>query len=163
MDLYTCLLKQGGFADVEDLQCSVLPVVFWVTVVPFGLIHQPWDFEWLLQDFAWSPRPRAIASHFIFLPFSKNCTNSCHLLTKLLAGLVAYSSRMQVYCIVPLVFPLLVERLELKKLFWWTGLMYKHSKLRPGVSPVYWMIDLLWFVCHVGTQKSVGPRILTGL
>ncbi len=44
-------------------------------------------------DVAWSLRPREIDSYFVFLPFSNNHTNCCHLLTKLCGdGLVAHSS-----------------------------------------------------------------------
>ncbi len=48
------------------------------------------------------PRPRAIDGYFVFLPFPNNRTNSCLLLTKLLAdGLVAHSSLVQIYNLVP--------------------------------------------------------------
>src|SRR4029434_6785085 len=47
---------------------------------------------------AWSPRPRAIDSCLVLLPFTNNRTNSCLLLTKLLAdGFVTHSSLVQVY------------------------------------------------------------------
>ena len=43
-----------------------------------------------------------IDGHFVFLPFPNNLTNSCLLLSKLLAdGLVAHSSLVQVYHLVP--------------------------------------------------------------
>src|SRR4029434_6401110 len=47
---------------------------------------------------AWSPRPRAIDSCLVLLAFTNNRTNSCLLLTKLLAdGFVTHSSLVQVY------------------------------------------------------------------
>src|SRR4029434_6433184 len=47
---------------------------------------------------AWSPRPRGIDSCLVLLPFTNNRTNSCLLLTNLLAdGFVAHSSLVQVY------------------------------------------------------------------
>src|SRR4029434_9138889 len=50
------------------------------------------------RDLAWSPRPRAIDSYLVLLPFANNCINSCLLLTQLLAdGFVAHSSFVQVY------------------------------------------------------------------
>ncbi len=116
----TCaFLSRGTFRALQDFspsRCSVLPIVFLVTMVPAalrsltrssrcssGLIprrsHDHWNStRW---DLAWSPRPREIDSYFVFLPFANNHTNCCHL-TKLLAnGLVAHSSLVQVYNLVP--------------------------------------------------------------
>lgn len=54
------------------------------------------------QDPAWSSELRVIIRLFIFLPFSYNCPNSCHLHTKHLAdGLVTHSNLKQVYHLVP--------------------------------------------------------------
>ncbi len=51
------------------------------------------------------PRPREIDSYFVFLPFAKNRTNCCHLLTKLLGdGRVAHSSLVLVYNLVTDIF-----------------------------------------------------------
>lgn len=43
---------------------------------------------------------QGIDGHVIFLPFSNNCSNSGHLLTKLPDGLVAHFSPVQIYSLV---------------------------------------------------------------
>lgn len=107
---WTCAgLSKGTLRALQDFNpwqrmssntyVYVLLVVFFETVVPaffrsltrscrvVGLIlylpHDHWcSTRW---DFAWRPRPREIDSCLEFLPFSNNCTNTCCLLTKLLA------------------------------------------------------------------------------
>src|SRR4029434_2138030 len=63
------------------------------------ILHVSDDHQYCTRrDLAWSPRPRAIYSCLVLLPFTNNRTNSCLLLTKLLAdGFVTHSSLVQVY------------------------------------------------------------------
>ncbi len=91
-----CFLEQPALQDFSPSRCSVLPVVFLVTMVPCcleiidkillcssGLIpHRSRD-HWnsTRWDLEWSPRTRKIDSYFVFLPFVNNYTNCCHLLT----------------------------------------------------------------------------------
>src|SRR4029434_8755963 len=97
----------------KPLRRSVLPMVFLVTVVLAALrsftsspcvvlgviLHLSDDHRYRTRGYlAWSPRPRAIDSCLVLLPFANNHTNSCLLLTKLLAyGFVTHSSLAQVY------------------------------------------------------------------
>src|SRR4029434_11297967 len=95
--------------DFKPLWRKVLPMVFLVTGVPAALrsfTSSPCVVLGLFCTFryrtrgylAWSPRPRAIDSCLVLLPFTNNRTNSCLLLTKLLAdGCVTHSSLVQVY------------------------------------------------------------------
>ncbi len=82
----------------------VLPNVFLVNMVPAALrsltcssglnLHRSHD-HWnsTRWDLSWSPSPREIYNYFEFIPFANNCTDCCHLLTKLHGdGLVAHSS-----------------------------------------------------------------------
>ncbi len=106
-------LSRGTLRVLQDFspsRRSVLPIVFLVTMVPAalrsltrsvvvlcssGLIPHCLNDHWnsTRWDLAWSPRPREIDSYSVFLPFANNCTNCCHLLTKLLGdGLVAHPS-----------------------------------------------------------------------
>src|SRR4029434_557193 len=63
------------------------------------ILHLSDDHRYRTREYlAWSPRPRAIDSCLMLLPFTNNRTNSCLLLTKLLAdGFVTHSSLVQVY------------------------------------------------------------------
>src|SRR4029434_9880664 len=63
------------------------------------ILHLSDDHRYRTRGYlAWSPRPRAMDSCLVLLPFTNNRTNSCLLLTKLLAaGFVTHSSLVQVY------------------------------------------------------------------
>src|SRR4029434_7146773 len=63
------------------------------------ILHLSDDHRYRTRGYlAWSPRPRAIDSCLMLLPLPNNRTNSCLLLTKLLAdGFVTHSSLVQVY------------------------------------------------------------------
>lgn len=78
-----CILEQGA-------RFVMLSLVFLVTVVTnkllqchFGLLLSHDHPNCMRQDVVWSSRPRETQS-FLFLPFLNNCTDSCHILTKLL-------------------------------------------------------------------------------
>ncbi len=117
----TCdFLSRGTLRALQDfspLQRSVLPMVCLVTMVPAALrsltrssrVLLGWSLTFSHDhphpkrwELAWSSRPRTIDGYFVFLPFLNNRTNCCLLLTKLLAdGLVAHSSLVQIYNLVP--------------------------------------------------------------
>src|SRR4029434_3372803 len=63
------------------------------------ILHLSDDHRYRTRGYlAWSPRPRAIDSCLVLLPFTNNRTNSCLLLAKLLAnGFVTHSSPVQVH------------------------------------------------------------------
>src|SRR4029434_4776078 len=97
----------------KPLRRSVLPMVFSGDCGPSGLeiihklplcssgviLHLSDDHRYRTRGYlAWSPRPRAFDSRLVLLPLTNNRTNSCLLLTKLLAdGFVTHSSLVQVY------------------------------------------------------------------
>ncbi len=143
--------------DFSPSQHSVLPIVFLVTTVPAalrsltlpcssGLIPHRSHYHWnsTRWDLAWSPRLREIDSYFVFLPFANNRTICCHL-TKLLGdGLVAHSSLVKVYNLVPDFLGQLFgfgHGGELgiwlsDWLFLWTSVFYTSNKLRLGALPL---------------------------
>ena len=83
--------------------------------------------------------PDPIDSCLVLLPFTNNRTNSCLLLTKLLAdGFVAHSSLVQVYKLISDVLGQLFGlahggEIEGVLLILWTGFFYTRHKLRSGV------------------------------
>jgi len=116
------LLEQGdlaGAAGFDPLWCSVLPIVFLVTVVPAALrslissscVVLGWSLTFLMiintpqGEILCGARPRGTDAHFVLHPFQNDRTNSCLLLTKLLSdGLVTNPSLVQVYNLTPEVF-----------------------------------------------------------
>src|SRR4029434_5661123 len=114
MYMCTCASLSRGTLRVlqyfKPLRRSVLPMVFLVTVVPAALrsftsspcvvlgLFCTFRYRYRTRGYlAWSPRPRAMDSCLVLLPFMNNSTNSCLLLTKLLAdGFVSHSSLVQV-------------------------------------------------------------------
>lgn len=87
------------------------------------LIHHPFlnHPHPMRQDLACISRARVIDGHFIFLPSTNNHTNTCHLLADCrpcadLFSLMSFDSS--------LVLPVVVERMELKKLILWTGVLF---------------------------------------
>ncbi len=108
--LYMCFLEQEDLAGAAGLQSfrrsvtkcflgdhgpSCLEIIDKILPCCSGLIpHRSHDhFNSTRWDLAWSSRE--IDNYFVFLPFSNDRTNCCHLLTKLLGdGLVAHSSLM---------------------------------------------------------------------
>src|SRR4029434_1282463 len=108
-----CFTEQGDLASAEVLQTVVCVVGFLGDCGPScleiihklplcssgGILHLSDDHRYRTRGYlAWSPRPRAIDSCLVLLPLTKNRTNSCLLLTKLLAdGFVTHYSLVQVY------------------------------------------------------------------
>ena len=96
----------------------------------------PYDRLYLTRwDLALISNLRANNGPFVFLPFLNNHSNCCLLLTKFLAdGLVAFSRLVQVYDLSLIFFsssfPMMVKRLEGKRLILWTGVFYMHNELR---------------------------------
>src|SRR4029434_10919797 len=108
-------LEQGDLASAAVLQTITAwcvangflgdcgpscPIIHKLPLCSSGVIlHLSDDHRYSKRGYlAWSPRPRAIDSCLVLLPFANNRTNSCLLLTKLLAdGFVANSSLVQVY------------------------------------------------------------------
>src|SRR4029434_2763129 len=83
-----------------DCGPSCLEIIHKLSLCSSGVIlHLSDDHRYRTRGYlAWSPRPRAIDSCLVLLPFTNNSTNSCLLLTKLLAGgFVTHSSLVQVY------------------------------------------------------------------
>ncbi len=81
--------------SLGDYVPSCLEIIDKILPCSSGMIphhsHDHWNSSrW---DLAWTPRPKEIDSYFVFLPFTNNHTNCCHLVPKLLGdGLVAHSS-----------------------------------------------------------------------
>lgn len=147
-------------------------MVFWVTVVPTAfrswinssgvVLCRPTTFLMIIL----TPWPmRVTDGHFIFIPFPNYCTNSCQcqfhfiyiVFTKLLAdGILAHSSLMQVYNLVPDVLWQLFDVAhggeEVR-----TGVLYAHNEL------IHWF----WFVCYIyaslSSRKVGGDQILISL
>lgn len=72
---------------LRDCGHSFIQVIGQILLVTSGLItHCPHD-HWCSKrrDIAWNSRPREIDGRLELLPFFNNCSNSCCLLTKLLA------------------------------------------------------------------------------
>ena len=83
-----------------DCGPSCLEIIHKLPLCSSGVIlHLSDDHRYRTRGYlAWSPRPRAMDSCLVLLPFTNNRTNSCLLLTKLLAdGFVTHSSLVQVY------------------------------------------------------------------
>src|SRR4029434_6513698 len=102
------------------------------------ILHLSDDHRYRTRGYlAWSPRPRAMDSCLVLLPFTNNRTNSCLLLTKLLAdGFVTHSSLVQVYNLISDVLGLAhggeVEGVKYDSLDR-RGLFYTRHQLRSGV------------------------------
>src|SRR4029434_8925817 len=111
-----CFLEQGGLASAAVLQTitascvangclgdcgpSCLEIIHKLPLCSSGgILHLSDDHPYRTRgNLAWSPRPRAMDSCLMLLPFTNNRTNSCLLLTNLLAdGFVTHSSLVQVY------------------------------------------------------------------
>jgi len=113
MDLYIAFLSRGTlWISVHcDIMCYqwfawwlCLEIINKLLSCISGLIaHHSHDHSYPMRwNLAWSSKPRAIDGYFAFLLFPNNRTNSCLLLTKLLVdGLVAHSSLVQIYNLVP--------------------------------------------------------------
>src|SRR4029434_1432510 len=94
----TALCVANGF--LGDCGPSCLEIIHKLPLCSAGVIlHLSDDHRYRTRgSLAWSPRSRAIDSCLVLLPFTNNRTNSCPLLTKLLAdGFVTHSSLVQVY------------------------------------------------------------------
>src|SRR4029434_1477321 len=88
----------NGF--LGDCGPSCLEITHKLPLCSSGVIlHLSDDHRYRTRGYlAWNPRPRAMDSCLVLLPFTNNRTNSCLLLTKLLAdGFVTHSSLVQVY------------------------------------------------------------------
>src|SRR4029434_8239894 len=75
----------NGF--LSDCGPSYLEIIHKLPLCSSGVIlHLSDDHRYRTRGYlAWSPRPRAVDSCLVLLPFTNNRTNSCLLLTKLLA------------------------------------------------------------------------------
>src|SRR4029434_1183562 len=111
-----CFLEQGDLASAAVLQTitalcvangllgdcgpSCLEIIHKLPLCSSGVIlHLSDDHRYRTRGYLASrPSPRAIDSSWVCLPLTNNRTNSCLLLTKLLAnGFVTHSSLVQVY------------------------------------------------------------------
>jgi len=108
--LYMCLLEQGilihcGIVRNQWFTWWLLSQIALRSLISTTRVFLGWSLTFLMMiiwDLAWRSRPRVIHGYFVFLTFPNNGTNSCLLLTKLLAdGLVAHFSLVQVYNLVP--------------------------------------------------------------
>lgn len=83
--------------------------------------------------------------HFMYLQFLNNHTNSCYLLTKLLADAFQPCAALQSFSLMffhsSLVLPIMLERLEWKKSILKTGVLYTKNDIRPGLSVIDQSID----------------------
>src|SRR4029434_7828490 len=128
----------NGF--LGDCGPSCLEITHKLPLCSSGVIlHLSDDHRYRTRGYhAWSPRHRAMDSCLVLLPFTNNRTNSCLLLTKLLAnGFVCIQAlcRSTILSLTSLVNSLvlpMVVRLKVCSMILCTGFFYTRPQLRSG-------------------------------